>query len=57
MLTSSSGTRARTGDMDPRDGVSDRSKEREGENKFFLWICQSGFVGYFFIRQHGFEVL
>ena len=39
------------------EGWHQRSKEREGENKFFLWICQSGFVGYFFRRQHGFEVL
>ena len=44
VLTSSSGTRVRTGDM--------RSKEREGKNKFFY-----GFEGYFFRRQHGFEVL
>ena len=36
MLTSSSGTRARTGDVDPRNGVSDRSKEREGKNNFFM---------------------
>ena len=52
MLTSSSGTRARTGDMDPRNGVSvrsiDRSKEREGENKFFYGFIRVDLWAIFF---------
>ena len=57
MLTSSSGTRACTGDMDLRDGVSDRSKEQEGENKFFYGFVTVDLWAIFFRRQHGFEVL
>ena len=40
LLTSSSGTRARTGDMDPRNGVSDRSIEgaRRQEEIFYGFV-------------------
>ena len=35
----------------------DRSKEREGENKFFYGFVRVDLWAIFFRRQHGFEVL